>query len=329
MKRYVGVDISKSELVCAFPVQEGFAIKTFKNDPEGIGLLLQELDGSDHAVVEATGNYSSLLAYSLHEAGRQVSVINPKQSAYYFKMQLQITKTDAKDAEMLSSYGKTFEPPVFSPKSSSLLKIQHKRMVIRQLKKQRHAMGCLQKEEECLVQQDPLSKEVLSESVGFIDEQIALLEDDLLRLAKEEFDQMLKLAVTVKGIGDKIAISLIVATDGFRLFDTAKQLAKFIGIAPTHHQSGTSVRVNRGINRSGDPTVRSLLFMGAWSAIKYNKACKAMYERLKSAGKPSYVALVAVCHKLVRQVFAVVKNGVPFDNEYEVNSKKTVDNLAL
>ncbi|UZR98462.1 IS110 family transposase [Chondrinema litorale] len=144
MKRYIGVDISKNDLVCAFPIQEGFTVKTFKNTLEGIDLFLQELEKSDHIVVEATGNYSSLLVYSLHEAHFLVSVINPKQSAYFFKMQLQITKTDAKDAEMLSYYGQTFRPALFKPKSSSLLKIQHKRMIIRQLKKQRHVMATME-----------------------------------------------------------------------------------------------------------------------------------------------------------------------------------------
>ncbi|UZR98463.1 transposase [Chondrinema litorale] len=190
-------------------------------------------------------------------------------------------------------------------------------------------MGCLQDEETYLIQHDALSKNVLSESLVFIDEKIKLLEADLLRLANQEFDHMLKLALTVKGIGNKIAVSLIVATDGFRLFETAKQLAKFIGIAPVHHQSGTSVKSNRGINRSGDPTIRSLLYMGAWSAIRYNRACKELYDRLRKAGKSGYVALIAVCHKLIRQVFAVVKNGVPFDNDYEFDSKKTVEKLAL
>jgi len=69
--------------------------------------------------------------------------------------------------------------------------------------------------------------------------------------------------------------------------------------------------------------------VGAWSAIKYNRACKALYDRLRKAGKSGYVALIAVCHKLIRQVFAVVKNGIPFDNEYEFANKKTLEKLAI
>jgi hypothetical protein len=50
--------------------------------------------------------------------------------------------------------------------------------------------------------------------------------------------------------------------------------------------------------------------------MRHNKACKQMYDRLKAAGKPSKVALIAVAAKLIRQVFAVIKSGDPFDDNY-------------
>jgi len=53
------------------------------------------------------------------------------------------------------------------------------------------------------------------------------------------------------------------------------------------------------------------------SAIRYNLACKALYERLRAKGKPYKVALVAVMHKLVKQLFACVKKQVAFDNHFE------------
>jgi len=54
--------------------------------------------------------------------------------------------------------------------------------------------------------------------------------------------------------------------------------------------------------------------MAARSARKYNLACKAIYDRLRLKGKPHKVAMMAVVHKLTKQVFAVVKNETPFDN---------------
>jgi hypothetical protein len=43
------------------------------------------------------------------------------------------------------------------------------------------------------------------------------------------------------------------------------------------------------------------------NAIKTNTACNTLYQRLRSNGKTGKQALIAVCNKLLKQVFAVVK----------------------
>jgi len=107
---------------------------------------------------------------------------------------------------------------------------------------------------------------------------------------------------------------MIVATGGFTHFDNAKQLARFIGICPTYYQSGSSLNVRGGINRNGDSGLRSMLYVASWSAIRYNAACRELYHRLRSGGKPSKVALIAVANKLVRQAFAIATtDGIYID----------------
>lgn len=58
--------------------------------------------------------------------------------------------------------------------------------------------------------------------------------------------------------------------------------------------------------------------MAARSAKKHNNACREIYIRLRANGKAHKVALMAVVHKLLKQVFAVVKNDVLFDNLYTI-----------
>lgn len=41
--------------------------------------------------------------------------------------------------------------------------------------------------------------------------------------------------------------------------------------------------------------------------IKTNPACKALYQRLRAKGKTGKQALIAVCNKLLKQVFTVAK----------------------
>ena len=52
------------------------------------------------------------------------------------------------------------------------------------------------------------------------------------------------------------------------------------------------------------------------NAIRNNIACKALYERLRAKGKSGKLALIAVCNKLLKQVFAVVKNNTLYQPNY-------------
>ncbi len=56
--------------------------------------------------------------------------------------------------------------------------------------------------------------------------------------------------------------------------------------------------------------------MCAMSAIKTNTACKALYQRLRDNGKSGKLALIAVCNKLLKQVFAAVKNNTLYQPNY-------------
>jgi transposase len=56
--------------------------------------------------------------------------------------------------------------------------------------------------------------------------------------------------------------------------------------------------------------------MCAMNAIKTNPACKALYERLRANGKTGKQGLREVCTKLLKQVYAVVKNGTMYQPNY-------------
>ena len=76
------------------------------------------------------------------------------------------------------------------------------------------------------------------------------------------------------------------------------------------------MKIQGRIARSGDPDLRALLYMCAVTAIRYNQACKAFYLHLKEKGKASKLALVAVANKLLRQIFAVVKQDQDYIDGY-------------
>ena len=61
--------------------------------------------------------------------------------------------------------------------------------------------------------------------------------------------------------------------------------------------------------------------MASLSASRYNKACAELYQRLRAKGKPRKQALIAVAHKLIKQIWAVVKTGLDFDNDYHIKKQ--------
>jgi hypothetical protein len=56
--------------------------------------------------------------------------------------------------------------------------------------------------------------------------------------------------------------------------------------------------------------------MCALNAKKTNASCRALYDRLVEKGKNKKVALIAVCNKLLKIVFGVVKNRVSYQDGY-------------
>ena len=46
-------------------------------------------------------------------------------------------------------------------------------------------------------------------------------------------------------------------------------------------------------------------------------ACKALFDRIVDKGKSKKLALIVVCNKLLKQAFSIVKNEVPYSQEYK------------
>jgi transposase len=62
--------------------------------------------------------------------------------------------------------------------------------------------------------------------------------------------------------------------------------------------------------------IRSKLFLCSFSAKKANATCAALIYRLVAKGKNKKLALIAVCNKLLKQAFAIVKSGVPYQADF-------------
>ncbi|WP_420371269.1 IS110 family transposase [Galbibacter orientalis] len=149
-----------------------------------------------------------------------------------------------------------------------------------------------------------------------IDKELVKLEATLSEKVKLEYQKEATLLKSIPGIGEKTALMLLVFTNGFKQFKSASDLCSYAGITPTTRESGTSIKGRPRISKMGNPKLRNLLFMCSFNACKYNRACKALYELIVAKGKSKKLALIAMCNKLLKQAFAIVKNGIPYDENF-------------
>ena len=312
--KYFGLDISKDVFdVCDYNKVHD----QFKNSISGFKKFVKLLDPNTICVMEATGYYHSRLAYFLLEAGIGVCVVNPLKIKRYIQMNLSKIKTDKSDAKMIQQYAVDCTPKLWTGQSKTQQESLQITRMLSVYSKQNTQLKNKMHGEEVLGYPSKAVLSSLKRSLKHLEKEMKLLEIALLDNVKKEYQESLTLLKRIPGIGNKTALMLLVFTDGFERFQSAKELCSYAGLTPIIRQSGTSVKGRSRISKMGNPKLRNLLFMCSFNACKYNSACKALYDRIVAKGKSKKLALIAVCNKLLKQAFAVVKNGLPYDEQYK------------
>ena len=269
-----------------------------------------------HCVMEATGYYHYRLAYYLQEEGFKVSVENPLSVKRFIQMKLSKVKTDKSDSKLICEYGKQVDLKLWkghSKQQQECLQIIRTLDVYTKqgtmLKNKLHGEATLGNPSLAVVKS-------LKRSLKQLEKEMKDLEGKLLKTVKSTHQDLLTRIRTVPGIGVKTATALIVLTDGFERFSSAKELCSYSGLTPIIRQSGSSVRGRSRISKVGNRKLRNLLFMCSFNACKHNKACKELYDRIVAKGKSKKLALIAVCNKLLKQVFAIARSGLVYDETH-------------
>ncbi|MEL6717346.1 MAG: transposase [Bacteroidota bacterium] len=104
----------------------------------------------------------------------------------------------------------------------------------------------------------------------------------------------------------------MVHTNNFKAFESSRQLACYVGIAPFEKQSGKTLKQTAKVSKLGHQKLKALLTNGAWSVIQNDAQIKKYYKRKIEEGKNEYSIINAVKNKLIARAFAVVKRGTPF-----------------
>ena len=99
-------------------------------------------------------------------------------------------------------------------------------------------------------------------------------------------------------------------------YSSGRQGAALVGVAPFNRDSG-ALRGTRA-TWGGRAPVRTVLDMAALSAIRHNPPLKTFYARLRAAGKPPKVALVACSRKLLVILNAMLAHGTTWHHDVAV-----------
>ena len=136
------------------------------------------------------------------------------------------------------------------------------------------------------------------------------------RLAKN--DPATQLLLTIPGVGPRTAEAVAAYLGDAKRFTSAKQVGAYAGLVPKQYQSGVTDRKGR-ITRRGPRLLRKLLVECAWCMLRYNAWARRVYRRLTGGGltrkKP---AIVALARKLLVRCWALLRDGVPWRAEPDV-----------
>lgn len=121
-----------------------------------------------------------------------------------------------------------------------------------------------------------------------------------------------KLLTTIDGIGPQSAARIIAAVGDPARFRSADAFAAYVGVVPGLRHSGKHTPGRAAIAPLGNARLRTALWMPVLGAVRRNPWLRTFYERLRAAGKPPKLALVAAMRKLLHAVYSVAKNRKPF-----------------
>lgn len=267
-----------------------------------------------HVVMEATGNYWMAFAEYLHQAGLQVSVLNPIQAKHFAQARLQRTKTDRVDAQLLREYGRLMEPEVWTPPPPICQQLQQylnrRDDLIVMHTAERNRLHALRHHPQAL---DDLLRS-LQAHIRALKAQIEHIEQliQTLLLTQHEWGQIVRRLRTIKGLGYLTIARILTSTHAFVRCSTPDEAVAFAGLAPHIRQSGKWKGKSR-VGGGGHASLRQSLYMASLSASRFNPPLHTFYLQLRQRGKLEKVALCAVARKLLILAWTLVVKQRDFD----------------
>jgi transposase len=325
---FLGVDIAKKTFDASLTIDaKGFDASQCENNATSIGIFFRDLKmkfglsyGQLIVCMEHTGIYCLPLLNFLVENKINVCL----ESAVHIKRSQGLVrgKNDKVDAERIATYAyKNREHLIFwKPQRLVIQKLKALLVTRDRLVAAKTMLSVPIQECEEFIEKSihkSISKSC-HRSLKALTEEIKRIEKSMEELVEQDdsLKEQVRLAKSVVGVGDIIALNMIVSTGEFERITEPKRFACYAGVAPFEHSSGSSVRGKTRVSKMANVSIKKLLTMGARSAILYDPELNAYAERKMAQGKHYFNVVNAVRNKLITRVFACVKGNRTYQKIY-------------
>lgn len=309
-KTICGVDVSKAKLdVC---IEPGHRFATFDNDAAGVAELAAFC--REHAVtlvvMEASGGYERQVFVELWEEGINCALTNPRSVRRYAEAMGILEKTDRIDSSVIIRFAlaKDLVPTPLPSQAQQRLKalVTRLRQITDDL--------TVQKQRRASTFDNIEMRASIDEVIALLKRQSRSLEGEIASMIDDD-PLWAKLAETwreMKGVAGRTVARLHAELPEIGTVSN-KAIAKLAGLAPIANDSGK--RKGKRPTRGGRAGVRSILFLVAAIAARYDKSLGEFRDRLLKAGKEKMVVRIALARKLLVRLNAKARDArAAYDN---------------
>jgi transposase len=299
-----GVDVSKAKLdACIMP---GSVFRSFDNNAAGIAELAAfcRAHETNLVVMEATGGFERRAFLLLWEQGLPCAVANARHVRHYAEAMGALEKTDRIDATMIARFAqaKDLQPTPLPSQAQQRLKalVARLRQVTDDLTVQKQRRSSLLDNAEMLAS--------INEVVALLKRQSRTLEGEIGSMIDDDpmWAHLADTFRTTKGVADRTVAWLMADLPEIGTYSN-KAIAKLVGLAPIANDSGK--RKGKRPVRGGRAGVRSILFLVAAIAARYDKSLGEFRARLVAAGKEKMVIRIALARKLLVRLNAKARDA--------------------
>jgi transposase len=331
MKTHVGVDLHQRFCYLTAIDASGRKCRQGQVVNEGAALRawLRQVPGPRQVVVEASGFWPAFARAVEPEADRLV-MVHPQRMKAIASARLKNDRVDSETLAQLSRADLLPEAWMANQRTQQTRLLTRLRITLgqqrakakNQLQAVLHQEGFLKPVADVFGRKgrawlatlglSPAARTVVTVWLTVVDQMDAAIGEQtraLERMAAE--DARARWLQTVPGIGPYAARVILAEVGEIERFSSKRALASYAGLTPAVRESAGKRR-RGGIGHQGAGALRWILLQVAQVAARHSPAARAWITRLKQR-KPAQVALIALAHKLLTAVWALLRHGLCFD----------------